>query len=57
VSFDTTVRKMTEMFWWPKCLSKNWTKFLSEKKQKWGNTRNNPSDWYQCEHSSDGCQM
>jgi len=33
VSFDTTVRQMTEMFQCPKCLSKKWPKCFSEKKQ------------------------
>jgi len=33
VSFNTTVRQMTEMFQWPKCLSKKWPKCFSGKKQ------------------------
>jgi len=36
VSFNTTVRQMTEMFQWPKQFSKKWPKWLNEKKQ---------SDW------------
>ena len=32
VSFNTTVRQMTEIFQWPKCLSKKWSKCLSAKK-------------------------
>jgi len=32
VSFNTTVRQMTERFQWPKCLHKNLPKFFSEKK-------------------------
>jgi len=31
-SFNTTVRQMTEIFRWPKCLSRKWPKYLSEKK-------------------------
>jgi len=33
-SFNTTMRQMTEMFQWPKCLRKKWPKCLSEKKQR-----------------------
>jgi len=32
VTFNTTVRQMTEMFQWPKCLSKKWAKYFSGKK-------------------------
>jgi len=32
VSFNTTVRQMTEMFQWSKCLRKNWPKCFSEKR-------------------------
>jgi len=32
VSFYTTARQMTEMFRWPKCISKTWPKCFSEKK-------------------------
>jgi len=31
MSFNTTVRQMTEMFQWPKCLHKNLPKLYSEK--------------------------
>jgi len=31
-NFNTAVRQMAEMFQWPKCLSKNGPKYLSEKK-------------------------
>jgi len=34
VSFDKTVRQMTEMSQWPKCCSKKWPECLSEKKQR-----------------------
>jgi len=32
-SFNTTARQMTEIFQWPKCLSTEWPKYFSEKKQ------------------------
>jgi len=31
VSFNTTMRKVSKMFQWPKCLSKNWLEYISEK--------------------------
>jgi len=31
VSFNTTVRQMTKMSQWPKCLTKKWPKCLSNK--------------------------
>jgi len=33
-SFDTTVRQMTEISQWPKCLSKKWPKYLSQRKKQ-----------------------
>ena len=35
VSFNTTVRQMTKMFQWQKCLSKKWPKCLNDKKKIW----------------------
>jgi len=44
-SFDATVRQMTEMSLWPKCLSKKWRKCVCEKK-----TDTNESPWKNMSH-------
>jgi len=40
VSFNTTVRQMTEMSQWPKCLSNKWPKCLSDQNVSAINDRN-----------------
>jgi len=46
-SFNTIVRQMTEMFQWPKCLSKKLPKCLSEKKIRQANQEQRPMQMYQ----------
>ena len=43
VGFNTTVRQMTEMFQWQKCLSKKWPKCLNERKRFESLTRWEPA--------------
>jgi len=54
VSFNTTVRQMTEMSQWPKCLSNKWTKCLSEKHRSASNSRD-ASRWFGHSHVFSMC--
>jgi len=52
-TFDTTVRHMTVISRWPKCLSKKLPKYLSEKNQRywtkcgtWNEAKQQQSPWF-----------